>query len=154
MRLRRLAPLLALAAIGAACGSAGSSPTTQTNAAGAGTTAPAPQKATVMIRHQKVGCHDWSLNGGAWGVNQTARVTPGSTLDVTNADVMPHTLIETSGPSVTITNALMNRTNPQALVKFLQPGTYRFTTKAGEDYVSGITTVGADHVLRLTVIVS
>jgi plastocyanin len=154
MRLRRLALLLALAALGAACGSAGSSPTSQTNAAAAGTTAPAPQKAAVMIRHQKVGCHDWSLNGGAWGVSQTTRLTRGSTLDVTNADVMPHTLIETSGPSVTIANALMNRTNPQALVTFLQPGTYKFTTKAGEDYVSGITTVGEDHALRLTVIVS
>jgi hypothetical protein len=42
----------------------------------------------------------------------------------------------------------------QAKVFFAKKGTYRFKTKAGEDYMSGMKTVGPDNVLRLTVVVS
>jgi hypothetical protein len=39
-------------------------------------------------------------------------------------------------------------------VTLTRPGVYHFTTKAGEDYMSGIKTVGNDNVLKLTVIVT
>jgi len=39
-------------------------------------------------------------------------------------------------------------------VVFSKAGVYRFTTRAGEDYMSGMKTVGEDNVLRLRVTVS
>ena len=39
-------------------------------------------------------------------------------------------------------------------VAFAKAGVYRFTTKAGEDYMKGVKTIGEDNVLRLTVQVS
>jgi hypothetical protein len=33
----------------------------------------------------------------------------------------------------------------------VKAGRYRFTTKAGEDYMKGVKTIGEDNVLRLTV---
>jgi hypothetical protein len=39
-------------------------------------------------------------------------------------------------------------------VVFPRAGTYRFTTRPGEDYVSGVKTTGPDNVLRLTVKIS
>jgi len=41
-----------------------------------------------------------------------------------------------------------------AKVRFAHAGVYRFTTKAGEDYMEGMKTIGEDNVLRLTVKVS
>jgi hypothetical protein len=38
-------------------------------------------------------------------------------------------------------------------VTFTKPGVYTFTTKAGEDYMSGVKTIGEDNVLKLTVTV-
>jgi hypothetical protein len=39
-------------------------------------------------------------------------------------------------------------------ITFTKAGVYHFTTKAGEDYMKGIKTIGEDNVLRLTVRVS
>ena len=41
-----------------------------------------------------------------------------------------------------------------AQITFTKPGVYHFTTKAGEDYMAGMKTIGEDNVLRLTVVVS
>jgi hypothetical protein len=38
-------------------------------------------------------------------------------------------------------------------VKFANAGVYTFKTKAGEDYMKGVKTIGADNVLRLKVTV-
>jgi hypothetical protein len=38
-------------------------------------------------------------------------------------------------------------------VTFPKAGVYTFTTKVGEDYMSGVKTIGEDNVLRLTVVV-
>jgi hypothetical protein len=47
----------------------------------------------------------------------------------------------------------MNRLSAVATVKFGHAGTYRFTTKPGEDYklFAGHKTIGEDYVLHLTV---
>ena len=49
----------------------------------------------------------------------------------------------------------MNHPGSQATMVFPTAGTYTFKTVAGEDYPSaaGLTTVGEDNVLRLTVTV-
>ena len=39
-------------------------------------------------------------------------------------------------------------------ITLIKPGVYHFTTKAGEDYMAGMKTIGEDNVLRLTVVVS
>jgi len=41
-----------------------------------------------------------------------------------------------------------------ARLTFSAKGKYVFTTRAGEDYMKGVKTIGADNVLRLVVTVS
>ncbi|MDX6540998.1 MAG: hypothetical protein QOI71_2608 [Gaiellales bacterium] len=129
----------------------------------------ASNPSTLVIRHQTQGCHSWSLNGDAYKPSQSATIARGDSLSVTNNDVMPHKLIETSGPAVTITRlgagmagmglkgnfppAMMARMRSAAKVTFSKAGVYKFTTKAGEDYMSGVKTSGEDNVLKLTVTV-
>ena len=56
--------------------------------------------ATLTIRHQAVGCHSWSLNGGAYRVEQTVRLRLGQSLRVVNRDSHAHTLVKLSGGSL------------------------------------------------------
>lgn len=126
---------------------------------------------TLVIRHQTKGCHAWSANGGPYGATQSIKLKRGASLSITNNDVMPHKLIQTSGPAVTITRlkagigmgvkgpfppAMLARMGASSKVTFTKAGVYKFMTKAGEDYMSmaGMKTVGEDNVLKLTVTVS
>jgi hypothetical protein len=124
---------------------------------------------TLVIRHQVHGCHAWSANGDAYKATQSIALKSGASLSVTNNDVMPHKLVETSGPVVKIVRltpgmgmgmkgtfppAMMARMGSSSKVTFTKPGVYKFTTKVGEDYMSGVKTTGEDNVLRLTVTVS
>ncbi|MFY9579490.1 MAG: hypothetical protein WAQ33_09210, partial [Gaiellaceae bacterium] len=61
-----------------------------------------------------------------------------------------------SGPKVTLVKPNMNRMSARTSVTFPKAGTYRFTTRPGEDYpmMGKMKTVGEDNVLRLTVVVS
>jgi hypothetical protein len=126
----------------------------------------------LVIRHQLRGCHAWSVNGGAFKPSQTVTLHRGGWISVTNNDVMPHQLVKTSGPAVTITRlgagtaakgmglkgnfppAMLARMGAAARLTFSKVGVYRLTTKAGEDYMPGIKTTGSDNVLKLTVVVS
>jgi hypothetical protein len=128
----------------------------------------AANPSTLIIRHQLHGCHSWSANGDAYKPNQAITLHRGASLSVTNNDVMSHKLIETSGPAVTIVRvktgmgmglkgtfapAMLPRMGSSSKLTFSKPGVYKFTTKAGEDYMSGVKTIGEDNVLRLTVTV-
>ena len=127
-----------------------------------------PGSATLVIRHQVRGCHSWALNGGAYKVFQTIRVHRGGSLVVVNNDVMPHQLIKTSGPAWFVKlikrggqmgvpmhgMGQMSHMGATVRVTFPAKGTYRLTTKAGEDYMEMGETSGEDNVLRATVIVS
>jgi hypothetical protein len=108
----------------------------------------------IDIDHVERGCHSWSLNGDPLGPTATVRMAAGGTLSVMDDDVMPHRLVQLSGPRATVGHAAMKRMGAMARVTFATPGRYRFTTRAGEDYTAGITTIGPDHVLRLTVVVA
>lgn len=68
-------------------------------------------------------------------------------------DVMPHKLIQLSGPKARLIAPAMKHMSAQAKVVFVKKGTYAFTTKPGEDYIKGIKTIGEDNVPRLTVTV-
>ncbi len=151
MRFRTPLALLALPTLAVALTACGSSPAE--NAANSVPTTSKTQLASLVISHATVGCHNWSLNGGPMKVSQTVSLTPGSALTVTDQDVMAHTVVQTAGPNAVIQNPLTNKTQAATLT-FTQPGTYRFGTKAGEDYTAGVSTTGEDHALRLTVIVS
>jgi plastocyanin len=125
----------------------------------------ASNQPSLVIQHQTRGCHSWSLNGGAYTPSQTLVLTRGGSVSITNNDVMPHQLVKTSGPAVAISRrssgtgtgkrssspAMLGRMGAAAKLTFSKAGVYHFTTKAGEDYMKGIQTVGADNVLRLTV---
>jgi plastocyanin len=143
--MKRLALILSLAGLAAGCG---------------GTTHSAPvpaadgaQAASLVISHETRGCHAWSLNGSTFAAGQVATLMHGNGVTVTNNDVMPHQLVQLSGPSTLTTGLAMNSSGAKATLVFPTRGTYVFKTIAGEDYPSaaGITTVGADAVLRLTV---
>ena len=129
----------------------------------------ASSHSTLVIRHQLHGCHAWAVDGGAYAPSQTVTMKRGSWLSVTNNDVMPHKLVETSGPAVTITRlntgmagmglkgtfpaAMLAHMGAAAKLTFAKAGVYHFTTKPGEDYMTGMKTVGDDYVLKLTVVV-
>jgi plastocyanin len=114
-----------------------------------------PQAGTTLtIRHQLRGCHSWSVNGGAYKPSQSVTLTRGATLTIVNNDVMPHKLVKVSGPALSLSSsANMNHTAATTRVKFAKAGVYTFTTKAGEDYMKGVKTIGEDNVLRLKVTV-
>jgi plastocyanin len=136
--MNKLISTLVLAAITAAiaAASAAASPTT-----------------SVLIRHQLVGCHSWSVNGGAFKASQKIVVHPTTRVSFTDTDVMPHTLFQLSGPKVSLVTPNMHKPGAHASFQLMQKGTYVFGTKAGEDYMKGVVTKGEDNVLRLTVIV-
>jgi plastocyanin len=143
MRLKHTSlVLLAALAIGGVVAGAASSAT------------PSARNASVLIRHQQRGCHAWSVNGGAFKPTQSIALRHGSRLTVTNDDVMPHKLVLVSGPTLKFGPAMLGRPGATVKLTFSKPGVYRFTTKPGEDYVSGIKTIGEDNVLRMTVVVS
>ncbi len=110
---------------------------------------------TVQIRHQVRGCHTWSANGGAYTAHATMGVSRGALVTFTNKDIMRHTLIQTSGPKVTIGSARMARVGAHAYITFTRAGQYRFVTRFGEDYpgMDQMETIGEDNVLTLKVIV-
>jgi plastocyanin len=109
----------------------------------------------IRIQHQMHGCHAWSVANGPFTATQTLHARAGTSFKVTNNDVMPHTLIQLAGPRVVLTHARMGHMSATTALTLRAPGTYRFTTKAGEDYPGvHVTTTGKDNVLRLTVVVS
>ena len=117
--------------------------------AGAGSTA------QIVIRHQLKGCHAWAVGTQAYRPSQHVTVTRGTTFTLKNNDVMPHTLIQLAGPKLTLGHALLNHMGESTTFTVAKPGTYRFTTKAGEDYKGmAMKTIGEDNVLRLVVVVS
>jgi plastocyanin len=110
---------------------------------------------TVTIRHQMRGCHTWSFDGSAYKASLRVTVDPARFVRFVNNDVMPHRLIQTSGPKVMIRGANMNRIGARGQILFVRKGVYRFRTKAGEDYpnMPHMHTMGADYVLHMTVVV-
>ena len=124
--------------------------------------------AMLLIRHQTAHCHAWSLDGGPFKAAQAVTLGTGSTLAVVNQDVMPHRLIQLSGPATKMWNGttmpmmrgsvsgmrgLMSHMGARTDVRFVHPGVYRFRTRPGEDYFPGVKTTGADNVLTLTITV-
>ena len=109
--------------------------------------------ATITISHEMKGCHMWQLGNGKLTPNLTATLKAGTVLRFVNNDIMPHRLIQSGGPKVTLVHPNMNHLSAIASVKLAHRGTYRFTTKPGEDYkiFAGHETIGEDYVLHLTV---
>ena len=146
-----------LGACGSSTSSSGGSATAQPQQSKpAATASSAPMNARLMIQHMRKGCHGWFAAGSTKGVaSTTMQVAPGGTLTIANNDVMPHTLIQKGGTPATLTTPVMNRPGATGTIKFPSAGTYRFITKAGEDYptAKGVETVGPDNRLKLTVVV-
>lgn len=108
----------------------------------------------LIIRHQTRGCHAWSYNGNADKASQVLSLKQGTHLTVGNNDVMPHKLVQLAGPVAKLVGSpKLNSVGKAVEVRFMKPGVYRFTTKAGEDYSNGIKTIGEDNVLKLKVTV-
>jgi hypothetical protein len=137
-----------LVALAVALGLAGAASATSTPAAST------LGHATIQIRHELHGCHSWSVNGGAFKASQSIKLRHGGWLTVKNSDVMPHRLVLTSGPALRIAPAMLKHMGATVKITFAKAGVYHFTTKPGEDYMSGVKTIGEDNVLRLTVTVS
>jgi major membrane immunogen (membrane-anchored lipoprotein) len=117
----------------------------------AGAAAAAPNNATLTIKHQTHGCHSWSFDGKSWHATQTITLVRGGVLTVVDNDVMPHKLIQVSGPKATVARTAMKHMGASAYVGFPAKGTYVFKTRAGDDYMKGIKTIGEDNVLKLVV---
>ena len=115
----------------------------------------APKSATLTIRHQMKGCHSWAFTGGAWKTTQSITLARGAKLTVIDNDVMPHKLVQLSGPKVQLSTPAMKHMAAHATVVFTKVGSYVLGTKPGEDYasMSGMKTIGEDNLLRLVVTV-
>jgi plastocyanin len=109
--------------------------------------------ATITISHQMKGCHMWQLGSGKPNANLTITLKAGTALRFVNNDIMPHELIQSAGPKLTLVRPNMNRLSAVATTTFTRKGSYRFTTKPGEDYkmFTGHKTIGEDYALHLTV---
>jgi plastocyanin len=119
-------------------------------AAPAASTVPAVPRITHVLR----GCHNFSVNGAvATSPSATIHLAAGGTLHMQDNDVMPHQLVLVHGEQAQMSGVNMNHMGATSSVTFPAAGTYTFTTKPGEDYTSGITTVGPDNTLKLNVVV-
>jgi hypothetical protein len=135
-----------LAAVGAAAAA---------SAALVGAAVASPDNATLTIRHQVKGCHTWAFTGGGWKASQAITLARGAKLTVIDNDVMPHRLVQLSGPKAKLSTPAMRHMSARASVVFPAAGVYVLGTKAGEDYpgMGAVRTVGKDNVLRLVVTV-
>jgi plastocyanin len=114
-----------------------------------------PASAQIAIDHVMRGCHNLAVNGGsASSPNATLHLAVGGKLTIQNNDVMPHQVYLRSGPTAAFVAPMMNHLGAASTVTFAKPGTYLLGTHPGEDYTSGVQTVGADHVLRIKVLVT
>jgi plastocyanin len=115
--------------------------------------AAAGRTTTITISHEMKGCHMWQVGNGKLEPTLATTVKAGTTLRFVNNDIMPHKLIQSGGPKLTLVHPNMNRLSAVSTVKLARKGTYRFTTKPGEDYkiFAGHKTIGEDYVLHLTV---
>jgi plastocyanin len=116
----------------------------------------APAKSTITIRHQMKGCHAWSVNGGPYSATQRTTLARGGAITFVDNDVMPHKLVQKSGPAVRYYGSpAMRHMSATVRVTFGKAGVYKFTTKPGDDYPGmAMKTIGEDNVLRLTVTVT
>jgi plastocyanin len=114
----------------------------------------APTSARVTIDHVTRGCHVLSVNNGAQTTSATIRLAAGGSLRVQDNDVMPHRVVRVAGPQAQFVGAAMKHMGARSTVTFPTPGTYSLTTKAGEDYMKGVQTLGPDNTLRIKVVVS
>jgi plastocyanin len=116
--------------------------------------AAAPRHSSVVIRHQMRHCHTWAAGTGAYAAHVDVTLATGGSITFTNNDVMSHRLIEKSGPAASyVGSRLLSHVGAKVKASFPRAGTYRFTTRAGEDYMKGVMTMGEDNVLTLTVTV-
>src|SRR5439155_24475987 len=74
----------------------------------------APKSATLTIRHQVKGCHTWAFTGGAWNATQSITLARGAKLMIVDNDVMPHKLVQLSGPQAKLTTPAMKHMGAQA----------------------------------------
>ena len=119
------------------------------------------------IRFEPVGCHSWSLDGGAFKADQTLSLRAGQSVVVVNHDVCTHTLSEKSGRPIAIENlsptassqhvhvigfqdylppaatsgsaerGLMTSVGGRTEATFYQPGTYVLVTHEGDTTLPG-----------------
>jgi plastocyanin len=113
-----------------------------------------PTQHRVTIRHQVQHCHSWSVDNGPFRAHLDVSLPVGGTLTLTNNDVMSHRLIQQSGPRAVLHGSpALAHIGATLKVTFPRAGAYRFTTKAGEDYMKGVKTTGEDNVLTMSVVV-
>jgi hypothetical protein len=113
-----------------------------------------PTSVSGTIEHVTKGCHTLNIEGMAQSApTATVHLAVGGTLNLQDNDVMPHKLFRVSGPQPSFTNADMTRMGARSTVSFPAAGTYVLSTKAGEDYVNGIKTIGEDNTLKIRVVV-
>jgi hypothetical protein len=113
-----------------------------------------PTSVSGTIEHATKGCHVLNFEGMAQSApTATVKLAVGGALNLQDNDVMPHKLYRVSGPQAQFTDANMSHMGAKSSVTFPAAGTYVLSTKAGEDYVKGIKTIGEDNTLKIKVVV-
>ena len=119
-------------------------------------TAGGARVARITIRHQDLGCHAWSVDGGPYRATQTVALPAGGVIDFMNDDLMTHRLVQLAGPKLAMPPTMLQSTfhhpgGGNVSLRFTAAGTYRFRTIDGDDADKPVDTAGAENVLRLTV---
>src|SRR6478609_6902732 len=70
--------------------------------------AAAARTATITISHEMKGCHMWQLGDGKLASKLTISLKAGTTLRFVNNDIMPHRLIQSAGPQLSLVHPNMN----------------------------------------------
>jgi hypothetical protein len=113
-----------------------------------------PSSISGTIEHATKGCHILNFQGMAKSSpTATVHLAVGGVMNLQDNDVMPHKLYSVSGPQATFSGSDMTHMGARSSVTFPAAGTYVLSTKAGEDYVKGIKTIGEDNTLKIRVIV-
>jgi plastocyanin len=100
---------------------------------------------------------------------QSLSLARGASVTIVNNDVMAHQLYQTAGPRAAIAKVassmmdmphgfkgtgVMGHPGASVRIVFSKPGTYKFRTRFGEDYMKMPDTIGEDNTLTLRIVVS
>ena len=119
---------------------------------GTGGAAAASATVRLTIVHVVQGCHNWGdVNGQPLGVSRTLRLKHGAKVSIRVNCPMSFTFVQLAGPKLALGDPLTHAGTARTLV-FAKRGVYKLQVKNVEtSEQQGLTTLGPDNTLVLTV---
>ena len=106
-----------------------------------------PGNASLVIRHQTRGCHSWSVERRPVQGKPDVTLRHGGPLTVTDNDVMPHTLVLTSGPALRIAHPKLGHPGASLTITLTKPRRLSLHDEGRRGLHGRLKTIGEDNVL-------